>query len=348
MRSGTFKTSYGALLVLSDNPAKWACVVLAGLALCLLPLYANSYALSLVTSCAITAIAVIGLNILTGTTGLLSLGHAGFLALGAYGYAILTSDYHWPPLWAVLAGALVAAVASPLVGIPSLRVRGLYLALTTLGFAFIITHLLVEMEDITGGPSGKPAKAMSFFGIPLGADISIYLVALLILGAAILGNLNLMRSKIGRAWFAIHEHDIAASAMGINLVAYKLLAFIVSAFLAGAAGALMAAHTRYVNVDSFGLLLSVEVLAMLIVGGMGKVSGALLGTCFLILLPEGIRLSTAGSGSMLDELLSTRMYDLKELLYGVVILAFLRFEPEGLAGIWRKVKRFFVMWPLSK
>lgn len=348
MRSGTFKTHYGALLLLSDNPVKWAWCLLGVALLVYLPFVANNYVLSMATTVSITAVAVMGLNILTGVTGLLSLGHAGFLALGAYTYAILTTDYQWHPLPAVAAGGALAAASSLIVGIPSLRLRGLYLALTTLGFAFIVTHLLVEFEDITRGPSGMPARAMTIFGPGVGPSLGIYIVSVVALLGAILASLNLMRSKFGRAWFAVHEHDIAASAMGINLTAYKLLAFVVSAFYAGVAGALFAAHTRYVNVDSFSILLSIEALAMLIVGGMGKVSGVLMGTAFLVLLPEAIRLGTGGTGSRFEALLSTNMYEFKEMLYGVVILLFLRFEPEGLAGIWRKLKRYFVLWPLSK
>lgn len=348
MRSGTFKQSYAELVALSDNPAKWAWCGAALVAALALPLVANSYALGLATTIAITAIAVLGLNLLTGVAGQLSLGHAGFLALGAYTQAILGTDHGWPALPALAAAGAVAALSSLAVGIPSLRLKGLYLALTTLGFSVIVTYLLVMFEGITRGPSGMPVPALAPLVPALDHGRSVYLLALLLLIAFVLATLNLMRSKIGRAWAALHEHDIAASAMGINLTAYKLLAFVVSAFYAGVAGGLLAVQTRYVNVDTFGVLLSVEALAMVIVGGIGRVTGALLGTAFLIGLPELIRLAFGGTGSRLDALFANHAHEVKELLYGAAILLFLRLEPEGLAGIWRKVKRFWVLWPLSK
>ncbi|MET4578109.1 branched-chain amino acid ABC transporter permease [Ottowia thiooxydans] len=346
MRSGTFKQQYSELVTLTDNPAKWAWATVALLATLLLPIFANSYALNLGTTLAIAAIAVIGLNLLTGVAGQLSLGHAGFMAAGAYTQAILTTDYQWPALLALPVAGLLSAALSLIVGIPSLRLRGLYLALTTLGFSAIVTHVLVEWESVTRGPSGMPSAPLAT--LPFSADKNAYFTAVIILALAIVMSLNLARSRVGRAWFALHEHDIAARAMGINLTVYKLLAFVASAFLAGVAGALMASQTQYVNVDSFSILLSIELVAMLIVGGLGHVAGAVLGAAFIVLLPEMLRWTVGGPGSYLEVLFSTHAYEVKELLYGAVILLFLRFEPEGLSGIWRKLKRFAVHWPLSR
>lgn len=347
MRSGTFKQGYSELVALTDNPAKWVWACAVGGVLLLLPLVANSYALNLLTTVAIAAIAVIGLNLLSGVAGQLSLGHAGFLAIGAYTQAILTTDHAWPGLLTLPVAGAIAALASLVVGVPSLRLRGLYLALTTLGFSYIVTHVLVEWESVTRGPSGMAAQPLRLLGS--GAPhVNVYLVALCVLALAILASLNLARSKVGRAWFALHEQDIAASAMGVSLTTYKLSAFVVSAFFAGVAGSLMAAQVQYVNVDGFSILLSIEMLAMLIVGGLGKPSGAVLGAAFIVLLPEALRLAFGGPDSRIGALLASHIYEVKELIYGVVILIFLRFEPEGLAGIWRKSKRFAVHWPLSK
>lgn len=348
MRSGTFKESYPELIVLTDNPVKWAWAALGIALVALWPAWANSYLLNLTTTVAVAGVAVVGLNLLCGVAGQLSLGHAGFMAIGAYTQAILTTDHGWPALLALPVAGALAAVCGLVVGVPSLRLRGLYLALTTLGFSYIVTHVLVEWESVTRGPSGMPAEPMRLPGLPAGPDVAVHYAAWAALVLAILASLNLVRSRIGRAWFALHEHDIAASAMGVNLTAYKLLAFVASSFLAGVAGALMAAQTRYVNVDSFSILLSVEVLAMLIVGGMGRVSGAVMGAALVVTLPELLRWAVGGSGLQLESLLSTHAYEAKELLYGAVILLFLRFEPEGLAGIWRKSKRFLVTWPLSR
>lgn len=348
MRSATFKQGYGELVVLTDNPVKWVAAFIGLAAVALFPLFANSYTLNLATTVAIAGVAVIGLNLLTGVAGQLSLGHAGFMAIGAYTYAILTTDHGWPGLLTFpLAGGL-AAISGLIVGVPSLRLRGLYLALTTLGFSYIVTHVLVEWEDLTRGPSGMPAAPLRIVATGLGPDHAVYAAAWAVLVLTVLANLNLDRTRIGRAWSALHEHDIAASAMGINLTVYKLRAFLASSFFAGCAGALMAAQTRYVNVDSFSIVLSVEVLVMLIVGGIGRVSGAVMGAAFIVLLPEVLRWTVGSLGAPLQALLSTHVHEFKELLYGAVILLFLRFEPEGLAGIWRKLKRFIVDWPLSR
>jgi branched-chain amino acid transport system permease protein len=157
-----------------------------------------------------------------------------------------------------------------------------------------------------------------------------------------------MRSRIGRAWLAVRDHDIAARAMGISLMHYKLLAFMVSAFYTGVAGALIALQTRFINVDTFSVLISIEALAMIIVGGMGRIHGAILGTALVVMLPELLSFGFAMAGDNFKTLMADRIYEVKGLMYGVVILMFLRLEPEGLAGIWRKVKRFWVHWPLSQ
>ena len=164
----------------------------------------------------------------------------------------------------------------------------------------------------------------------------------------ILFTLNLMRSRIGRAWLALRDHDTAARAMGIELMRYKLLAFMVSSFYTGVAGAMVALQTRFINVDTFSILISIEALAMVIVGGMGRVHGAILGTALIIFLPELLNISFAMAGDSFKTLMADRIYEVKGMMYGVVILLFLRLEPEGMAGIWRKLKRFWVQWPLSQ
>ena len=265
MRTRTYKTSYAELVALTAHRSTWAWVG-AGLALlACAPLVMGSHGLNILATIFVMAIGILGLNLLTGVTGLISLGHAGFLLIGAYAQAILTTDYHLPAWLAIFASGAVAAIAS-----------------------------------------------------------------------------------LGRAWLAVRDHDIAARAMGISLMRYKLLAFMVSAFYTGVAGALVALHTRYINVDTFSILISIEALAMVIVGGMGRVHGALLGTALILVLPELLNFGFSLAGDRFTTLMADRIYEVKGLLYGVVILLFLRLEPEGLAGIWRKAKRFWVHWPLSQ
>jgi branched-chain amino acid transport system permease protein len=348
MRTRTYKTSYADLVALTPHRSTWGWAAAGLLLAACSPLALSSHGLGILSAIFVMAIGVLGLNLLTGVTGLISLGHAGFLLIGAYAQAVLTTDYHLPAWMAIFASGAVAAAASLVVGVPSLRLKGLYLAITTLAFTFIVRHLVLFAETITRGSEGMAVEPLVLFGYAVKSDRSFFYVALVILVIFVLLTLNLMRSRIGRAWLAVRDHDIAARAMGISLMHYKLLAFMVSAFYTGVAGALVALQTRYINVDTFSILISIEALAMIIVGGMGRVHGALLGTALVFLLPEILNFGFSLAGDRFTTLMSDRIYEIKGLMYGVVILLFLRLEPEGLAGIWRKVKRFWVHWPLSQ
>lgn len=348
MRSKTYQSSYASLVALTNNTAMWVWTLVGLAALVVLPMLMSPYGLNLATTIVVLSVGILGLNLLSGVAGQISLGHAGFLLIGAYAHAILTTDYRVPGLVAIFLSGLISAVLSLVVGIPSLRLKGLYLAITTLAFTFIVRHMVLFADGITRGSSGMPVEALSFFGFSLKGDKPFFYVALSILVLFTLITLNLMRTRIGRAWLALRDHDIAARAMGIGLMRYKLLAFMVSAFYTGVAGALVALQTRYVSVDNFSVLISIEALAMIIVGGMGRIHGAILGTALIVLLPELLNISFAAAGEGFKNLMANRFYEVKGLIYGVVILMFLRLEPEGMAGIWRKTKRFWMHWPLSQ
>jgi branched-chain amino acid transport system permease protein len=348
MRSRTYRTSYAQLVALTDHGSTWAWAAAGVVLLALMPALVGSFGLNILVTIFVLAIGVLGLNLLSGVAGQISLGHAGFLLIGAYAQAILTTDYKLPTLLAVFISGLIAAAASLVVGVPSLRLKGLYLAITTLAFTFIVRHVVLFAEGLTRGSNGMPVEALTVFGLSFKGDQRFYYAALAMLLLFIVITLNLMRTRIGRAWLAVRDHDIAARAMGIDLMRYKLLAFMVSAFYTGVAGAMVALQTRFINVDTFSVLVSIEALAMVIVGGMGRVHGAILGTALIVLLPEALTVAFAVAGDGVKTLLADRIYEVKGLLYGVVILLFLRLEPEGLAGIWRKSKRFWMQWPLSQ
>ena len=267
------------------------------------------------------------------------------MAVGAYGAGIMALDYGWSAIPAILVGGFAASLSSLLVGVPSLRLKGLYLAITTLAFTVIVTHLILNMPQLTRGSAGLFMPVADLMGIEMKSTGAFYLFALALAVLAVLGVLNLMRSRVGRAFLAIREQDIAAEMMGIHLARFKLLAFAISAFYTGIAGALFAYQVRYINVDSFGLLLSIEALGIIIVGGLGSVAGAVIGTVFMTLLPEGIRILFDLLGAGLQEIFSTRALELRGLIYGAVIILVLRFQPEGLIGIWREVRRIWTNWP---
>jgi branched-chain amino acid transport system permease protein len=346
MRSGDFKQTYGELVALSDSTPVWLWSLALVLALIVAPYFLNSYALSFLTIILITAVGALGLNILTGYTGLISLGHVGFLVTGAYAYAVLVSKHGMPPLIGFLGAGLVPALASLLVGAPSLRLKGLYLAITTLAFSFIINSVILEARTLTNGARGISVQRPDIFGVSFDSDTAF---THLCLGFAILtlfATLNIRRSRIGRAFVAIRDNDTAARVMGINLHVYKLFAFVTSAFITGIAGALYGIYLSFVSVEGFPFLLSIEALAILIVGGLGSALGAVLGTILIVLLPEATRLVFSLISAQMDATFTTGAQELKSMLYGVVIILFLRFQPRGLVGLWHDIRRMWVNWPL--
>jgi branched-chain amino acid transport system permease protein len=348
MRTKTYQTNYADLVRLTPHGSTWAWAMAGIGAIACIPLLLGSHGLNILSTIFVMAIGILGLNLLTGVAGQISLGHAGFLLIGAYSQAILTTDYHLSPWLAIFLSGMFSALASLVVGVPSLRLKGLYLAITTLAFTFIVRHLVLFAEGLTHGSEGMAVVPLNVFGYAIKSDVPFFYVALIMLSMFVLLTLNIMRSRIGRAWLAVRDHDIAARAMGISLMHYKLLAFMVSAFYTGVAGSLVALQTRFINVDTFSILISIEALAIIIVGGMGRIHGALLGTALILMLPELLNFGFALAGDRFTTLMADRIYEIKGLMYGVVILLFLRLEPEGLAGIWRKIKRFWVHWPLSQ
>lgn len=346
MRSGDFKETYADLVVLSDSRPVWMWTAVLAVALVIAPFFVNAYVLSLLTLVMITLTGALGLNLLTGLTGLISLGHTGFLLLGAYGYAIAVAKYQYHPLVGFLAAGVVSAGFSVVVGLPSLRLRGLYLAITTLASSYIIANLILEARSFTGGARGIMVMRPEIFGIDFGSDQAFALLCLFVAVLALLACLNIGRSRIGRAFMAIRDNDIAARTMGVSLSTYKLYAFMASSFIAGIAGALLGIYLSFVSVEGFPFLLSIEALAILIVGGLGSVLGVVFGTIFIVLLPEIIRIGFGFLGSGLEGLLSTGIHEVKSMAYGVAIILFLRFEPRGLVGVWRDAKRLWTLWPL--
>ncbi|MGO9702673.1 MAG: branched-chain amino acid ABC transporter permease [Xanthobacteraceae bacterium] len=346
MRSGDFKESYASLVVLTDSRWVWFWSAVLVATLVGAPFAVNAYLLSLVTLVLITVTGALGLNLLTGMTGLISLGHAGFLVLGAFAYAVVVVKYKFPSLAGFAAAAIVPALFSIAVGLPSLRLRGLYLAITTLAFSYIINNIILDASSITGGARGIAVQRPEFLGLDFSSDQAFALLCLFVAAVALFACLNIRRSRIGRAFMAIRDNDIAARTMGINLQWFKLYAFMTCAVMTGLAGALMGIYLSFVSVEGFPFLLSIEALAILIVGGLGSALGAVLGTLFVILLPEVVRILFGLIGGSLEAGLSTGVHEVKSIIYGVIIILFLRFEPRGLVGVWRDAKRLWVHWPL--
>ena len=293
---------------------------------------------------AIWVIVALGLNFLAGVTGLFSIGHAAFFAVGAYTAGFLASRWSIPFFLTVPMAALVAAATGWVVGLPALRLKGHYLILATLAFQFITDFLILRAEPITGGANGLAVPVAGIAGFEFDSDIRFYYLVVPVVVLLALGMANLMRSKFGRACIAIRECDVAAEAVGVNLARYKTMAFAISAAYAGIAGALFAHYFSYIGPDNFTVIYSIDFAVMLIVGGMGTILGAILGAAFIILLPEILRVF---EGAILSVYPNFVFPDLRIFVVGLVLILFILFEPKGLAEIWRRLKDTWDTWPFS-
>jgi len=342
MRIGTLKQSYVADAALFDSRTQKAWLAVGAAVLVLFPFVASDYWLYLACLVAINVASATGLNILTGYTGLVSLGQAAFMGLGAYTVAILQTRLGSPFALNLLAGGLVAMLGGVLVGLPSLRVKGLYLAIATIAASFI-AHFLFANFKFTGGTTGLSLAPATLLGLPLDTSFRLYWLIVPVMLLMVLGAANLFRTRIGRAFIAIRDRDISAEVLGIALLRYKLLSFALSSFYAGVAGGLWAYFFRVVTPESFPLLMSIFFLAAIIVGGMGTIVGGILGAIFMTLVPELLKLifEWLPGGHEMTVFLSP----VRTVVFGLLIVGFLVFEPQGLAEVWRRIRRFFHLWP---
>lgn len=360
MRNTRLTTDYAQDLLLFRSRPMQAGALLLAAAWLVVPLLVGEYWATVFVYAGIAAIGAIGLNLVTGYAGQVSLGHAVFYGIGAYGAAVMAGRWGLPfPLW-LLAAATLGGIVGGLAGPFALRLRGNYLAVVSLGLLVLGQHLFENWTSVTGGLTGTTVRAPVALGAIDVANLSVgplrltrnqgwlyftwAVVALLALAAR-----NLARSRPGRALQAIRDKDLAAEVVGVSLVQYKVGAFVVSSGYAACAGALYASYARYVSPLDFSLFLSIQFVAMIVVGGIGTVGGSILGALFLTLLPRVIEavsgrlpfVSTDGSSGGL------KVQSLNQALFGLLIIAFLLFEPHGLAELWRRVVRYFKAWPFS-
>ena len=346
---GDFKESYYQELTIfeTDFGRLWmwiGLIVLFGV----IPLVASSYTLYIVNTIGIYAIAAIGLNLLIGYTGQISLGHGAFFGVGAYSAAIFATNAGLPFFLAVPAAGLTTAAVGMLFGIPSARLKHLYLTIATLAGQFIIEYVIVQWETLTGGAEGIVVPAANLFGLDLGTDRSFYYVVFVCLAVMTWMAVNLIRTRFGRAFIAVRDNDRAAEGMGIPVFRYKLLSFAISSFYAGFGGALYAYYMMSITPEPFNLWLSIEFIAMIIIGGLGSIPGSIFGAIFIVALNEILSLTTeflmnvgASTG------VAITIAPLREFVFGLAIVLFIIYEPKGIAEVWRIVRSSFRLWPFS-
>jgi branched-chain amino acid transport system permease protein len=313
----------------------------------ILPFLADPYVIYIVNISEIAILGALGLNILTGCTGQISLGHAAFMAIGAYTVAILSSTAQFG-FWLTLPLAgLLSALSGIVIGIPCLRLKGLYLAMATMAFGAVIEYLAIHWESLTKGVRGISVPPIEIFGYPLDLDETFYYLMLAITTLLLVAGKNILRTKVGRAFIAIRDRDVAAELMGVNITNYKVLAFAVSSFYAGIAGGLYGYYTSYVHPEHFNIMISIEFIAMIIVGGMGTILGSIFGAVFITLVPEGLRWLSYAVGQSYPVVAEKFSEEWNIAVFGLLIMLFLIFEPGGLVAIWERVKTSFKTWPFT-
>jgi branched-chain amino acid transport system permease protein len=308
----------------------------------LAPTVLDDYITSQLTFICMYSVATVGLMLLTGYTGQVSMGHAAFFGIGAFTSAILSSK-GVPFVLALPSAGLLAGVVGIFIGLPALRLSGLYLAIATMGFGFIVEEILVRWESLTRGNMGMIVDPPSIGPLIFESETSYYYLTLVVLILTILAARNILRSPTGRAMIAIRDSEVAAQAMGISMAKYKTMAFAISAFFTGVAGSLYAHKLTFINPESFTILVSIEFLAMIIIGGLGSLHGAVFGAAFIIFLPQLIIMTRDYMPKYLAD-----QTGLEPVLYGLMIILFILFEPMGIYGRWRKTRFYFEMFPLYK
>jgi branched-chain amino acid transport system permease protein len=337
-----FKTDYNQDLRLYRHSGDVFWYGLLLLALIVAPFVLDEFYIGEMSFVFIYALAGVALMLLVGFTGQVSLGHAAFLGIGAYAHAYFLKQ-GMPFLVSVPLAGLITGAVGLAVGLPALRMTGIYLSIATLAFSEIIQQVFIRWESVTNGFRGQPVGKPEIFGFVFETEESFYALCLVVLVMVTLIAINLLRSPTGRAWVAIRDSEIAAQSMGVNLAVYKTTAFAISAFLTGIAGALFAHKVGYLAPDIFTILLSIQLLLAVVVGGLGSLHGAFYGAIFVAILPVAISIAR----DWLPESIA-RQPGLEPGLFGLILALVILFEPLGIYGRWMKVKLYFSLFPMYK
>jgi branched-chain amino acid transport system permease protein len=342
--SGTFNQGYAQDMAIFRTRTHWVMLIAFLVFLFACPLFFSDRILTILTIIGISVISVHGLSILTGYCNQISMGHAGFMAVGAYTSAILTAKLGFS-FWAALpCAALAAGIVGIIFGLPSLRIKGFYLIMATIAAHFIIIWVILQFQNVTGGTDGLSVPRPEIGGFVLKSKSSYFYLVMIIACLGTFFAKNIIRTRVGRAFIAIKDNELAAEVMGVNLWSYKLVAFFIGCVYAGVAGSLLVHYVAFATTDQFPFMNSVWYLGMLIVGGMGSTAGAIFGAVSLKLLDE---LVTVVGPILSAAVVPQAAASLSLIMRGLVIILFLIFEPRGLAHRWQMVKAYYRLWPFS-
>lgn len=344
---GTRNYDYAQDMAIVRTRTQW--VLLVGLLVVIftLPLYLGDYWLGISNLIGITVISAIGLNILVGYCGQLSIGHMGFMAVGAYTSAILSGKLGLPFPLAFICSGLMSGAVGLIFGIPSVRIKGFYLAITSIAAQFIILYVINHWTALTGGFNGISAPYASIGDLIFDSEGKQFYLIMVITVICVFLAKNLVRTRVGRAFIAIRDNDLAAEVMGVNLFYYKMLAFFIGCFMAGIAGSLMAHWAGSISTDNFSFMNSILYIGMIIIGGLGTSLGPILGVTAIQLLQVGVTKMTPALQNSFPAIPSGFATGIAPMLFGLVIILFLIFEPRGLAHRWNLFKASYRLWPFS-
>lgn len=339
--------SYDTDTAIIRTRTQWFIFILFLCTLITAPFFLSGFLVDIIVLIGITIIAIIGLNIMVGYCGQLSIGHAGFIAVGSYTTAILINNFQINFFIALVASGISAGIVGLLFGMPSLRVKGFYLAITTIAAQFIIVWILNHWTDVTHGSMGLAVAPASLGGIVFNSTTKQYYLVISITALCVLFSTNLARSKIGRAFIAVRDNDLAAEVMGINIFSYKLLAFFLGCFFAGISGSLFAQWRGSITPEDFTFGQSILYIGILIIGGLGTSIGPIFGSLFIRLLEQFVILLAPLMEGILYGLPTGFATGLSSMIFGLMMIIFLVFEPRGLAHRWNLFKASYRLWPFS-
>ena len=343
---GNLKDSYDKDMAIFPIPLdRWGFIVMLFVAFVIVPLFASEYLMmNIIVPFYCFALSAFGLNVLAGFAGQVSIGHAAFMAVGAYSSFIMYGRYGVPLIPSIIGGGVVASIVGTFFGLPSLKIKGFYLAISTLASQFIIEWVIVHVHWISGGVFGTiEAPKMFIFGFALDTPVKKYYLVLCMMVLFMTIGKNLVRGQLGRNWMAIRDVDYAAEIIGVNLYKDKLIAFAVSTFYAGVAGALIAfCYIGVANIEEFNVMTSFALLGMIIIGGLGTVLGAFLGAGFFVMLPIAIN---HGLGMFMEMVPADILSNIEAIVFGGLIIFFLIVEPYGMARLWHTIKEKLRLWP---